>query len=153
MCYLLDALLKSVRYIKELFLTHQQAASYLGLLCMYVSDLWDTLLKLGRWNGYVVSAKSADPDQTPHYVASHRGSHCLYYVPFMGQSALTGLVSLGSSLIIFSSFLFFRFLVKCSVDPDKDQHFIIADLGPIVLKTLSPEMILEIQKAWNGYLQ
>ena len=71
----------------------------------------------------------------------------------MGQSALTGLVSLGSSLIIFSSFLFFRFLVKCSVDPDKDQHFIIADLGPIVLKTLSPEMILEIQKAWNGYLQ
>ena len=29
--------------------------------------------------------------------------------------------------------------VFSSVDRDKDHHFIIADLGPIVLKTLSPE--------------
>ena len=72
--------------------TPQCAASYLGLHCLYMSDLWDTLLKQVKWTNvakYNISAKSAGPDQTPHYVASHRVSHCLYEVPFKGHSALT----------------------------------------------------------------
>ena len=58
-----------------------------------MSDLWDTLLKQVKWTNvakYDISAKSSGPDQTPHNVASHRGSRCLYYVQFMGHSALMG---------------------------------------------------------------
>ena len=58
-----------------------------------MSGLWDTLLKQVKWTNvakYAISAKSAGPGQMPHYVASHRGSRCLYYVPFTGHSALTG---------------------------------------------------------------
>ena len=56
-----------------------------------------------------ILANSADPDEMLHYAAFHLGLHCLPKYPFRFP------VSLGSSRIIFSSFLFFHFLVKNDV--------------------------------------
>ena len=74
------------------------AVSHLGSHCLFICPVYE-MLWLNRLDGYDVttnvanydiqSAKSADPDQMPHYAESHLGSHSLYYVPFMGHSAIS----------------------------------------------------------------
>ena len=88
------------------FLTHQlngvgpdqtqhYVTSHLGSHCLYITvpfvrysanrlDGHDVTTNVAN---YDISAKNAGPDQMSHYVASHLGSHCLYYVLFMGHSA------------------------------------------------------------------
>ena len=78
--------------------TPHYAVSHLDLHCFYICPVYEMLCS-NRLDGYDVttnvdnydiqSAKSADPDQMPHYTESHLGSHSLYYVPFMGHSAIS----------------------------------------------------------------
>ena len=78
--------------------TPHYAVSHLGSHCLYICPVYE-MLCLNRLDGYDVttnvanydiqSAKSADPDQMPHYAESHLDSHSLYYVPFMGHSAIS----------------------------------------------------------------
>ena len=77
--------------------TPHYAVSHLGSHCFYLCPVYEMLCSI-RLDGYDVttnvanydiqSAKSADPDQMPHYAESHLGSHSLYSVPFMGLSAI-----------------------------------------------------------------
>ena len=77
--------------------TPYYAVSHLGSHCLYICPFYE-MLCLNRLDRYdiitnvanydIQSAKSADPDQMPHYAESHLGSHSLYYVPF-GHSAIT----------------------------------------------------------------
>ena len=78
--------------------TPHYVVSHLGSHCFYICPVYE-MLCVNRLDGYDVttnvayydiqSAKSADPDQMPHYAESHLGSHSLYYVPFMGHSAIS----------------------------------------------------------------
>ena len=54
------------------------------MLCSNRLDGYDVTTNVANYD--IQSAKSADPDQMPHYAESHLGSHSLYYVPFMGHS-------------------------------------------------------------------
>ena len=54
------------------------------ILCSNRLDGLDVITYVAN---YDISAKSAGPDQMPHYAESHLGLNCFYYVPFMGHSA------------------------------------------------------------------
>ena len=57
------------------------------MLCLNRLDGYDVTTNVANYD--IQSAKSADPDQMPHYAESHQGSHSLYYVSFMGNSAIS----------------------------------------------------------------
>ena len=57
------------------------------MLCFNRLDGYDVTTNVANYD--IQSAKSADPNQMPHYAESHLGSHSLYYVPFMGHSVIS----------------------------------------------------------------
>ena len=81
--------------------TPYYAVSHLGSHCWHICPVYEMLCsnRLDRYdvitsvaNYDIQSAKSADPDQMPHYAESHLGSHSLYYVPFSDTLPLQHIV-------------------------------------------------------------